>query len=356
MKKRNLGRRDFLKMLGLTALGTAAACTAPRMAATASPSSSPLATDTATSTPPPATSTPTSTVAPSPVPRIQGESKRVLRIAHMTDWHMQPPKTAENGMIRALHHAQQQPDPPDIIFNTGDSVMDSLHTEKAKVEAEWETFKGILSTECKLPIVHAIGNHDVWAWGIWDEWILNDPDYGKQMALRQLGLSSPYYSFDQAGWHFIVLDSIHPRNLVSQEHYIGELDEEQRTWLINDVQAVSQSGSTPICILRHIPIVSVCEYFYGPNEQSGNWVVPASWMHLDARSFRSLFLQNPNIKLCLSGHAHQYESLDYMGVRYVCSGAVSGGWWHGTFMSFPPAYVMVNLYSNGTADSELVQY
>ena len=363
MDKKSLGRRNFLKMVGLTALGTAGACAAPRIIETPTPAVTPqpmipmFPTDSAASTSAPApTDSLTATAEPTTAAVVPGAWKRVLRIAHMTDWHVLPIAGVEEGMIRALHHAQQQADPPDIIFNTGDCVMDSLHTAKDKVETEWEIFKSVLSNECKLPVVHAIGNHDVWAWGIADEWIHDDPDYGKNMALKQLGLEHRYYSFDQAGWHFVVLDSVYPRNAVSKEAYIGQLDDEQHKWLVNDVESVSQAGNTPICILSHIPILSACEYFDGPNEQSGNWVVPASWMHIDARKFRALFLKSPNVKLCLSGHSHQYESLDYMGVRYITSGAVSGGWWRGAYMGFPPAYVMINLYSDGTADSEFVKY
>jgi 3',5'-cyclic AMP phosphodiesterase CpdA len=361
MNKKRMGRRDFLKMAGLGALGAAGACTAPGIFATPTPSVTPMPTipmfptDAVTSTPaPPPTIAPTATA--EPMAALQAGWERVLRIAHMTDWHMLPAYEAEAGMRQALRAVQQQADPPDIVFNTGDCVMDSLHTAKDRVEVEWETFRQILDEECTLPIVHAIGNHDVWGWGIADEWIHDDPDYGKQMAIKQLGLKDRYYSFDQAGWHFVVLDSIHRRNAVSKEAYIGQLDDEQRQWLINDVQSVTRAGSTPICIVSHIPVLSACEYFDGPNEESGNWVVPASWMHIDARKFRALFLESPNIKLCLSGHTHQYESLDYLGVRYITSGAVSGNWWRGEYMSFPPAYVMVNLYSDGTADSEFVAY
>lgn len=362
MNKKTLGRRNFLKVLGMATLGTAGACAAPRATETATPSVTSLPTipmfptDSATSASAPATSIPSTTPAPTAAPAAQGPGARVLRIAHMTDWHMLPMSNAEDGMRRALRHAQQQADPPDVILNTGDCVMDALETDKGRAKDEWQTFQRLLEAECKLPIVHALGNHDVWGWGLSDAGIQGDPEYGKAMALEQLKLQKRYYSFDRAGWHFIVLDSMFPRNAVSKYAYIGELDEEQRKWLQDDVQAVTAAGATPICILSHIPIVAACEYFDGPNEESGNWVVPASWMHIDARKFRELFLQSPNVKLCLSGHTHQYESLDYLGVRYVTSGAVCGNWWRGTYMDFPPAYVMVNLYSDGTADSTFVEY
>jgi 3',5'-cyclic AMP phosphodiesterase CpdA len=274
----------------------------------------------------------------------------------MTDFHVWSLGGAPDGMTRALRHAQTQEDPPDIIVNTGDSIMDSLDTrDKGAVEAQWDVYNSILKSECSLPVIHAIGNHDVWGWGHPEASTNSDPLHGKNMALEKLGLDKPYYSFDRAGWHFLVLDSIHLPNEASEYPYIGRLDDEQFKWLTEDINSLADTN-TPICILSHIPIVAACEYFDGPNEESGNWVVPGSWMHIDARRFRDTFLQAPNVRLCLSGHTHQYESLDYLGVRYVTSGAVCGNWWKGDYLNFPPAYVMVNLYEDGTADSHFIPY
>jgi len=339
MKHKMFSRREFLKLAGISAVGLTGACTA----------SQPLETETPT-----VQSTPTNL----PLNTQQGEiqKKRVLRIAHMTDFHMQPEMPAPNGMIRALRHAQAQEDPPDIIFNTGDSVMESLETDKSRAEAQWEVFMSILQSECKLPIIHAIGNHDVWGWGVKDSSIAKDPLYGKEMAIEKLGLEKRYYSFDRAGWHFVVLDSTHLSNKDSQYHYIGALDDVQFHWLTEDVNEIAANSDQPICIISHIPILAACEYFDGPNEESGNWVVPSAWMHIDARRFRDYFVQIPNVKLCLSGHTHQYEVLDYLGVRYMTNGAVCGNWWDGDYMNFPRAYVLVDLYDDGTSESTFVPY
>lgn len=342
MNKQTFKRRDFLKLAGWTALGMVGAC-APTQA-TVPP----------TSTESQPTEQPTKTLEPAPTPEPANSRKRVLRIAHMTDFHVQPEDPAPDGTIRALRHAQGQEDPPDIIINTGDSIMESLETDKGRAEAQWEVFNSIMKSESRIPVFHAIGNHDVWGWGRADAGMKNDPLYGKEMAVEKLGLADRYYSFDRAGWHFSFLDSTHLPNSVSKLSYIGALDDEQFQWLQKDVSAVP--AETPICIASHIPVVAACMYFDGPNEESGNWVVPASWIHIDARRFRELFLQHPNIKLCLSGHTHQYEVLDYLGVRYMTNGAVCGNWWNGVYMEFPPAYVLVNLYEDGSVDSTFVPY
>jgi 3',5'-cyclic AMP phosphodiesterase CpdA len=161
------------------------------------------------------------------------------------------------------------------------------------------------------------------------------------MALQQLGLPSRYYSYDQAGWHFIILDSTHPRILQdSNIPYTGKLDEEQYLWLVSDLKATP--AETPVCIASHIPILAACEY--------------GAWMHIDARRMRSLFLKHRNVRLCLSGHGHQHDRVEYLGVKYLCDGAVSGNWWSGDYMDFPPAYVVVDLYSDGSSDHRLIAY
>ena len=349
MKKKTFSRRDFLKLAGLTTLGTVGACA--QLTSPASPTAPPSLTPQPT-----ATSQPTTTAQPPATLTPEQRRKRVLRIAHLTDFHVRPEDPAPDGMRRALRHAQSQQDPPDVILNTGDSIFDSLEQDKSRTEAQWEVYNDILASENKLKIIHALGNHDVWGWGMPESAITNDPLYGKEMALEKLGLSNRYYSFDLAGWHFVELDSTHPRNEVSSYPYIGKLDDEQFQWMMDDVNMIAMTSTMPICIVSHIPILAACEYFDGPNEESGNWIVPASWMHIDARRFREAFVQIPSVRLCLSGHTHQYETLDYLGIRYMTNGAVCGNWWDGIYMNVPPSYVMVNLYDDGSADSQLVPY
>jgi Icc protein len=62
------------------------------------------------------------------------------------------------------------------------------------------------------------------------------------------------------------------------------------------------------------------------------------------------------VRLCLSGHAHQHERGDYLGVKYLCDGAVCGNWWSGDSMNFPPAYVVVDLYSDGSSDHTFIAH
>jgi Icc protein len=321
MNGNHMNRRDFLQIAGMGALGITGLYT-PTNAQPLTP---------------------------------ERDRKRVLRIAHITDFHLLPFPEIMELATQALRHAQAQEDPPDVFFNTGDSIMDSLFQTKVDTEWQWQGFTDLIQAECHIPIYHAIGNHDVWGWGLNNSKIKKDPLYGKNMAVSKLGLSNRYYSFDLAGWHFIFTDSTYDLpDKVYKQPYIGQYDEEQYQWLVADIQSVPVG--MPICIVEHIPILAACEYFDGPNEESGDWVIPAAWVHIDARRLRQLFLEYSNVKLCLSGHTHQYESLDYLGVRYLTDGAICGAWWDGAYLDFPPAYVLVDLYNDGTAQSQFVPY
>ena len=39
---------------------------------------------------------------------------------------------------------------------------------------------------------------------------------------------------------------------------------------------------------------------------------------------------------------------EYLGVSYVCNGAVSGGWWGGNYQEFGPGYTIIDLFADGT--------
>jgi Icc protein len=278
---------------------------------------------------------------------------RVLRVAHITDIHVDSRSRARDGMARALEHIQSQHDAPDLILNTGDSIMDALETPKEYALAHWDIFTTILEESNSLLAYHAIGNHDVWGWGLTGA-DTADAAYGKGMALHALGLASRYYAFDRSGWHFIVLDSTHPREIESAMPYTGKLDEEQFAWLEADLTATDPG--TPVCVASHIPILCACEFFDGELAVSGNWVVPGAWMHIDAGRLRTLFLAHPNVRLALSGHAHQVDRVEYLGVRYSCDGAICGSWWQGAYLDCPPGYVLVNLFDDGSSETEFVAY
>jgi 3',5'-cyclic AMP phosphodiesterase CpdA len=164
--------------------------------------------------------------------------------------------------------------------------------------------------------------------------------------MERLGLASRYRSFDRGGWHFVVLDSSF---LDESGSFTARLDKEQMEWLRADLQATPRSR--PILVLSHIPILGGASIFLcgaeGETEKTGNWVIPGQWMHIDARAFAELFAVHPNMRLCLSGHTHLCDRMDYNGTTYLCNGAVSGMWWRGDYWGTPPGYALVDLFQDG---------
>jgi len=277
--------------------------------------------------------------------------KSTIRFAYLTDIHVKPDMTAEAGMAKAFHHAQSIKPKVDFIINGGDSIMDSLDADKQKTKTQWDLFHSILKKENSLPIYHCIGNHDVWGWFIKNDKPEADPLYGKVWVVETLQMPKRYYSFTKDKWHFIVLDST---QLNPAGGYIAYLDTEQLEWLKNELD---QTKDKFICFVSHIPILSICAgLFFDKTETNGDLKIQRNLMHTDFIALKKLFMKYPNIKLCLSGHIHLQDELDYLGVKYYCNGAVSGNWWKGSFQEFAPGYAVIELNSDGTSSRKMVEY
>ncbi|HSR20066.1 MAG TPA: metallophosphoesterase [Anaerolineales bacterium] len=340
--RKAVSRRDFLRLGSIG--GAAVALTA------CVPKPSPPAPEPPTPAwPPPG--------APQVVPSPTPEKAAGLRIAHISDMHVEPGGPAIAGFKRALRHVHGLSPTVDFVLNTGDCIMDALAADKEGAQRQWNAFNGILEAECRLPVYHALGNHDVWGWGLptaAQSEARSDPLFGKGMALEQLRIPNRFYSFDRGGWRFLILDSTHPPDITPGKPYTGRIDEEQYLWLESQLQETAPS--VPVCVVSHIPVLAACMFLDGDNESSGNWVVPGAWVHIDARRLWELFWQHPNVRLCLSGHTHQVEDLRYHGVKYLTNGAISANWWNGDYFDFPPGYVVLTLYADGSSESEFVAY
>ncbi len=279
-----------------------------------------------------------------PAPAPQRSAKRALRLAHLTDTHVQPERAADQGMISCLKHMQGLDDPPTFILFGGDNLMnvDDPANTGQRAEQLINLWNELLKQHCKLPHTSCIGNHDI---------LGLKQDTGKDWAVKQFNLPGKYFSLDREGWHFIVLDSTSPQDGGS---YKARLDEEQFAWLENDLQQTP--ADRPVLVLSHIPIITVTSFFDGDNEKTGNWVVPGSWMHIDARRLKDLFNKHPNVRLCLSGHEHLVDQATYNNVTYCCNGAVCGAWWKGSYHECAPGYGIVDLYEDGSFHNQYVVY
>jgi 3',5'-cyclic-AMP phosphodiesterase len=272
--------------------------------------------------------------------------KHVLRIAHITDVHIQGMVGAVKGFEKCLHHMQNLDIKVDFIINSGDCIMDAHGIKTAKVQNQWELFQNVIKSENSLPIYNCIGNHDICCEGESGHTF----DDGKKWAMDEMAMEKPFYSFDKNNWHFVTLDSVQKKN--DGSWYTAHLGEEQTDWLKTDIENTSKNTM----IISHIPILSACVFFDGNNMKEGKWEVPGSWMHTDSKQISELFYKQNRVKLAVSGHIHLTDRVDYAGTSYLCNGAVSGKWWFGKYQHTPAGYAIIDLYDDGSFVNNYVEY
>ncbi|MDX2066673.1 MAG: metallophosphoesterase [Fimbriimonadaceae bacterium] len=278
-----------------------------------------------------------------------GHPSRCLRVAFITDVHVQPEYGAERALVRCLEHFQQLADPPQLVINGGDSVMDAFGATADRATVEWNLFGKVLKQSLRTPILHTIGNHDIFGWGTGERDRTN-PRFGKRWAMDTLQLESPYYVVDRDPWRFIVLDS----TVRNGDKYLARLDDLQYEWL--EATLANTRKDQFIVIVSHIPIISVTPFFDGSDKVPDQWQFSGGWMHTDARRLKNLFAKHPQVRLALSGHMHLVDRINYNGVTYFCGGAVSSGWWEGVNQECDYGYTIVDLYTDGTSDTRYVPY
>jgi hypothetical protein len=272
-----------------------------------------------------------------------------LRFVHMTDMHIQPERAAAEGYAAALDSLKKLDPQPAFIITGGDHVMDVFDQGPQRAQVVWDLYDKTLSGNTKIKTYPTIGNHDVYAWGEKQKDMPQSAvGYGKAMALDRMKLTKPYYSFDHGAWHFIVLDNISRRDF----GYFAEFDPEQTEWLKGDLSA---NRGKPTCITTHIPLICACAIFDGDRFKDNAYNVPDNLVHRDVRPLLPLLRQN-NVKLCLSGHIHMIDLVEYTGIKFLCNGAVSGNWWKGNNPKYVEGYAVIDLWPDGTSKHQHVTY
>jgi 3',5'-cyclic-AMP phosphodiesterase len=310
-----MSRRDALRVGGLAALGTLAGL--PAVAAGAGRGS---------------------------------KEGRLLRIAHLTDTHIQPELRAHEGLAACLKHVNGLADKPDLIVTGGDHIFDSMATSEARAGEQWDLWTKVLRDENGIPVESCLGNHDVWGWTRSKSKVTGDePMYGKRWAVEALGMAGRHRAITRAGWRIIFLDSVFPNG----ESYLAKLDGEQLEWLKGELAA---SAGMRVLVVSHIPIFSVAVLEFGGKEERTEHKVPEALMHVDAGRLHAMFVKHGNVRACLSGHLHLVDRCEYDGVSYLCNGAVSGNWWKGRHRRCDEGYALVDLYEDGRVEREYVEY
>jgi 3',5'-cyclic-AMP phosphodiesterase len=278
---------------------------------------------------------------------------RGLRLAYVTDPHVEPGTRPEEGYARALEAVASLSRPAHLLVNGGDAIFTALNRDADDVAAQFRSWKRVLDAGNRLPTLHCLGNHDVWGWGLRDDpAVRHDPRYGKRWALEAMELEAPWYHVDRGGWRIVVLDSTFPGE---DFDYQARLGPEQFEWLEGVLS--STPVGTPICLVSHIPLVSVAAlHWFGdaPGEVERR-VIDQVLVHRDGREIVELLRRHPGVRLCLSGHLHVEERLEYRGVTYLNVAAVSGNWWNAEtpdFRGFAPGFAVIELFPDGGFEFE----
>jgi 3',5'-cyclic AMP phosphodiesterase CpdA len=284
--------------------------------------------------------------------------KRALRFVHFGDTHVgggatMPFSASDKGYPKALAHVRAMEDAPEFILHTGDIITDAFWATEASARAQWSVYRTLMKEHCKLPVRYTLGNHDVnFGWGRGDA---ATPFPGKTLALEQTGLAAPYYSFDSHGWHFIVLDNTQRGGWNGFQIL---LDDAQFAWFEKDLAATRPT--TPIIVASHAPILTVT-CFFEPRSKShpDGMVISNDCVHQDVVKIHDLFRKHPNVKLCLSGHYHQVDHVQYLGVHHICGGAVCADYWRGPLKyrrEMEAGYGIVDLYQDGAFEYHFTDY
>jgi 3',5'-cyclic AMP phosphodiesterase CpdA len=198
-------------------------------------------------------------------------SPSALTFLQISDSHVGFDKPANPNALATLQEAIDKvgvmPQRPSFMIHTGDIT----HLSRP---AEFDNADQVIG-KAKLDVHYVPGEHDV-----------IDEDRGKAYLDRygKNAKGAGWYSFDQAGVHFIGLVNV----LDLKAGGLGNLGDEQLKWLEEDVRG--KSASTPIVVFAHVPL----------------WLVYDKWGWGTDDGARALdLLKRFGSITVLNGHIHQ---------------------------------------------------
>ncbi len=252
-----------------------------------------------------------------------------LRLVFFTDLHSSP----KEPVVQALESAAQiiNLEETDLLIGGGDFITDGLELNQSQTHQHWESyfqFQRALSGD----VFPAIGNHD---------FFIGKENRGEKKVnprgefLRRFGLTNPFYSFEAAGYHFVVLDSV--SLCQSDLRYRGLISPEQLEWLKQDLSGLSPK--TPIIMVSHLPLATNSLTAYQNHLPLEKLVVQNAGAVLD-------LFKNKNLILVLQGHLHINEMIKSNKTTFITGGAVCGNWWNGSWHDTPRGYGVITLRAN----------
>ena len=252
-----------------------------------------------------------------------------LKIIFYTDIHSRvewdTPKALRQA-AKAINHEQ-----PDLVLCGGDLITDGFQSGAEGLEPRWDAYFK-LHDAIKAPVHAAIGNHDL---------VGAIPEDGTEPAsdpravfCEKLKLKQSYRSFDQGGYHFILLD---PFEVVGGKlKYRGFIGAEQMAWLKDDLDKVPFHQG--IVLVSHMPLLSN----YGQMIYGGAEAMPANRVVVNNREVLACF-EKHNLLAVLQGHLHVNETMEWRGIKFITGGAVCAKWWRGQWYGTEEGFGVLNL-------------
>lgn len=272
-----------------------------------------------------------------PTPNFADSKKEGFSFLHLTDMHVRRKRQGHKGYEACIQSVNKNHKTSDFVLMGGDLSFDGNYTAKEEFIDQLDLYKNI-SDQLKMPYYNSIGNHDVLGWNSRRKVSVDDPDIGKKLIMDKLQMNRSYYSFNHKGWHFVIMDSIHPVQAEHGPSYKAAFGDEQLEWLRYDLGA---SYKMPTVIMTHIAAFCHITQMNGDAKSNplGNMVVE------DTLKFRHI-IERHNVKAVLQGHSHVPEDYFYNGVWYITSQSVSAAWWGGNWKGYKPGFTVLHADGN----------
>lgn len=182
---------------------------------------------------------------------------------------------------------------PDFVVELGDFI-DAAETVEGEI-ANLKTAEAQFS-ELRCPRHYVLGNHCVWT--------LNKAQFREHCAAGQ-----PYYSFDQGGFHFIVLDACFRSDGVpyGNRNFVWtdtDIPASEREWLEADLKAAK--GKALIFVHQRLDV----ENEYGVKS---------------AAVVRRMLEQSGKVLAVIQGHYHKNDYREINGIHYCTLAAMIEG-------------------------------
>jgi 3',5'-cyclic AMP phosphodiesterase CpdA len=255
-----------------------------------------------------------------------------LRLVFYTDVHARLEWNTPLAMERAANAINAGN--ADLVITGGDLITEGFESSAARVLPRWEAYMR-RHRAIKADLYPVIGNHDLVAAIPKDRTpAAKDP---RAIYLARMGLDQTYYSFNAAGYHFVILDSIQVTG--DEYQYQGIIWPAELEWMKQDLANVPPG--TPIVLITHIPLLTA---FYAA-VKGATFAPPKNRAVVNNRDVLKV-LENHNVILVLQGHLHIKELIKWRDTSFIVGGAVCAKWWRGAWYGTEEGFNIITLAGN----------